>query len=66
MSCTVFIYLFVYDVFIYCLFVCFLFNYFKRAACWFMHQLCGLAPWGLGGVCGGGGLYLCFGGLHLA
>ena len=37
---------------IYLLFVCLLFIYFYGAACWFMHQLCGLAPlegWGGGG-----------------
>ena len=53
--CAVFIYLFVYYLFIYCLFVCLLFNYFKGAVCCFMHQLCGLAPWGLWGV----GRYFC-------
>ena len=46
--------LFIY-LFIYCLFVCLLFNYFKGAVCCFMHQLCGLAPWGLWGV----GRYFC-------
>ena len=59
---AVFIYLFVYYLFIYCLFACLLFNYFNGAVCCFMHQLCGLAPWGLGG----GGLFLCFGGSALA
>ena len=49
MYCAVFIYLFVYYLFIYCLFACLLFNYFNGAVCCFMHQLCGLAPWGLGG-----------------
>ena len=61
--CAVFIYLFVYYLFIYCLFICLLFNYFKGVGvvCYFMHQLCGLASWGLGG-----GRFLCFGGLALA
>ena len=48
--CAVFIYLFVCYLFIYCLFVCLLFNYFNGAVCCFMHQLCGLAPCGLGGA----------------
>ena len=38
-----------YYLFIHCLFVCLLFNFFKGAVCWFMHQLCGLAPLGFGG-----------------
>ena len=46
--CVLFIYLLVCNLFIYCLFVCLLFNYFKGAVCYLMHQLCGLAPWGLG------------------
>ena len=50
---AVFIYLFVYYLFIYCLFACLLFNYFNGAVCCFMHQLCGLASWGLGGGRGG-------------
>ena len=57
-----FFYLFVYYFFIYCLFVCLRFNYFKGAVCYFMHQLCGLAPRELGE---GGGIFLCFGGLAL-
>ena len=56
MFSAVFIYLFVYYLFIYYLFVCLLFNYFKEAVCCFMHQLCGLAPWGLG--VGGGAISL--------
>ena len=56
MFSAVFIYLFVYYLFIYYLFVCLLFNYLKEAVCCFMHQLCGLAPWGLGK---GGGGYFC-------
>ena len=55
------VYLFVFSLFIYWLFVCLLFNYFKGPVCWFMHQLCGLAPWGLGRE-----LSVCFDGLALA
>ena len=40
--CVVFIYLFV-DLFIYCLFVCLLFIYFKGAVRWVMDQLYRLA-----------------------
>ena len=47
--CAVFNYLFVYYAFIYCWFICLLFNYFKGAVFWFRHQFCGLAPWVLGG-----------------
>ena len=45
------VYLYAYYLFIDCLFVCLLFNYFEGAVCCFMYQLCGcgLAPWGLGG-----------------
>ena len=44
--CAVFIYLFIICLFIVCFYVCF-FNYFKGVVCWFMHQFCGLVPWGL-------------------
>ena len=51
------VYLFICLLFAYLLLFCLLFNYFNGAVCWFMHELCGLAPWGQ---------YLCFGGLALA
>ena len=48
--CAVFIYLFICLLCVYLLLVCsLLFNYFKEAVCWLMHQLCGLAPWSLEG-----------------
>ena len=64
--CSVFIYLFVYYLFIQRLFLCLFFIYSNIAACWVMHLLFGLAPFGGGG----GGGYFCgvvwrFGGLYL-
>ena len=48
--CSVFIYLFVYYFFIQRLFLCLFFIYSNIAACWVMHLLFGLAPFGAGAV----------------